>query len=131
MKTLLTLLVTIAGNVCAAQGTTIEAAALEVARKHNDNQQVFLDEMTVSSTAQAIGKNIRFTNVLRVRQGLSQAKRNEFQIALCSEMVPKICRANADNVALEKGLYYTFLYFNTYGEKLAEFIVNARACGRG
>ncbi len=86
--------------------------------------------MTVTSTAEAVGKNVRITNILRVKRGLSQAKRNEFQIALYDELVPKACKTNLENAAFEKGLYYTFLYFNTYGEKLAEFIVNKRACGR-
>lgn len=129
MKIFFSFLLLLTTVYASAQGVTVESVALFIARQHNE--KMLHDDMTVASTAQAIGKNVRVTNIIRVQRGLSQAKRNEFQIATYSEIVPNVCRVSLEDPAFTRGLYYTFIYFNTYGEKLAEFIVNRRACGRG
>lgn len=111
-----------------AQQYTIESVASDIARQHNANSKAVLDEMTVSSSATAAGKNVIFENVLKVKRGLSPSKLAEFQAALYMDHVPKVCQVNAQNPAFIKGLYYTFVYRNTYGEKLAEFVVDKSTC---
>ncbi|MGH6636522.1 MAG: hypothetical protein ACRED0_10470 [Gammaproteobacteria bacterium] len=59
---------------------TVESVATLIAQQHNAKANAYLDEMTVSNTAKAVGKNIIFTTVLTVKQGLSPAKLAEIQI---------------------------------------------------
>lgn len=106
----------------------IEEIAQTIAAQHNANSKALLDDMTVSSRAIAISRNVRFENVLRVKKGLSPAKLQEFSNELRRDMLPKVCQVNANNPAFDRGLYYTFTYINTYGEKLAEFDVNKNTC---
>jgi len=109
-----------------AANQTVEQAAADIAKRHNAAK--ITDEMTASSTAEARGKQIVFKNVLRVQKDLSKQKLDEFKSVLQEEIVPKTCMANADNVAfMNMGLYYTFVYFNTYGQKLAEITVDRAA----
>lgn len=113
----------------AEQGQTVESVAALIAQQHN--AQNYQDEMTVSNTAKAVGKNIIFTSVLRVKQGLPAAKLAEFKSALYNQMVPSICQVNAQNPAFnEKGLFYTLVNYNTYNEKLSEFVVDKSVCDK-
>lgn len=106
----------------------IEDIAQEIALQHNKNASAMLDQMTVSSRAIAISRNVRFENVLRVKKGLSSAQLKEYQDALRQEIVPGVCKQNANNPAFDRGLFYTFIYINTYGEKLAEITINKKTC---
>jgi len=111
-----------------AQIKQIEEIALNIANQHN--AKAMRDDMTVSSRATAKGRNVRFENVLRVKKGLSAAKLKEFSDETQREIVPKSCEVNAQNPAFDRGLNYTFVYTNTYGEKLAEFTVDKLVCRR-
>lgn len=111
-----------------AQNEQIEQIARDIAAQHNASATAMLDEMTVSSTATAARRNVRFENVLRVKKGLSPAKLKEFSDATKKEVFPKACAANAKNPAFGLGLTYTFTYKNTYGETLAEFTVDRHSC---
>ena len=105
---------------------TVDSVAAEIAKRHNAAK--IANDMTVSSTAEARGKLIVFKNVLRVQKDLPKQKLDEFRTTLHEEIVPKTCIANANNVAFMKmGLYYRFVYFNTYGQKLAEITVDRTA----
>ena len=111
-----------------AQIKQIEEIAQNIARQHNGNATAMLDEMTVSTRAVAIARNVRFEYVLKVKKGLPPAKLNEFSDETRREIVPKACAANAHNPAFDRGLTYTFFYTNSYGEKLAEFTVDKAVC---
>lgn len=113
-----------------AQIKQIEEIAQTIANQHNNTASANLDDMTVSTRAVAIGGNVRFEYVLRVKKGLSQAKLQEFSEVTQREIVPKSCAVNAKNPAFDRGLTYTFSYTNTYKEKLAEFIVDRAVCRR-
>lgn len=113
-----------------AQIRQIEEIAQNIANQHNANAKAMLDDMTVSSRASAKGRNVTFEYVLRVKKGLSAAKLKEFSDATQRDIVPKSCAVNAQNPAFGRGLNYTFLYTNTYGEKLAEFTVDKAVCSR-
>lgn len=127
MFCLLFLLLIISTPLLAEQGQTVESVAALIAQQHNARN--YQDEMTVSNTAKAVGKNIIFTSVLRVQKGLPQAKLAEFRTALYNEMVPPSCKANAQNIAFNQmGLFYTMIIYNTYDEKLAEFVVDKAVC---
>jgi len=110
------------------KGSTIEAIASQIANEHNKNSEKMTDNMTLSTSAKTDGMNVIFTNILNVKKGLSSQELKQFQTALYSEIVPGVCQQNTDNVAFEKGLYYTFVYYNNYNEKIAEIIVNNRTC---
>ena len=122
------------GSVASAQSLTpaqvkqIEEIAQTIAAQHNANAKAMLDDMTVSSQATAVGRNVRFKNVLRVKKGLPSAKLKEFSDETQREVVPRSCAVNAKNPAFDRGLSYTFVYFNTYGERLAEFTVDKAIC---
>lgn len=116
---------TLAESLSPAQ---IKQIAQGIAAQHNANAAAVLDEMTVSSTATAVGRNVRIENVLRVKKGLPPTKLKEFFDATRGEVVPKACAANVKNPAFDRGLTYTFAYKNTYGEKLAEFTVDQPSC---
>lgn len=118
----------LAESLSPAQIKQIELIAQNIAAQHNANAAAMLDDMTVSSTASAVGRNVRFENVLRVKKGLSPAKLKEFSDATKGEVIPKSCAANVKNPAFDRGLTYTFTYKNTYGEKLAEFTVDQPSC---
>ncbi len=105
---------------------TVESVAAEIAKLHNAAK--IADGMTVSSTAEARGKQVVIKTVLQVQKDLPKQKLDEFRSALQEEIVPKACMMNANNVAFMKmGLFYTFIYFNTYGQKLAEITVDRAA----
>lgn len=118
----------LAESLSPAQIKQIEQIAQNIAVQHNANAAAMLDDMTVSSTATAVGRNVRIENVLRVKKGLPPAKLKEFSDATRGDVVPKACAANAKNPAFDRGLAYTFIYKNTYGEKLAEFTVDQPSC---
>lgn len=117
-----------AQSLSPAQIKQIEEIAQNIANQHNANAKAMLDDMTVSSRAIAIGRNIRLEYVLRVKKGLPSAKLREFSDETQRDIVPKSCAVNAKNPAFDRGLSYTFTYTNTYGEKLTEFTVNKAVC---
>ncbi len=108
----------------------IEGIAQEIATQYNNNASSMTDEMTVSTRAVAVSRNVIFQNVLRVKKGLSKSQLREYQNAVRQEMVPGVCRQNANNPAFDRGLFYTFVYINTYGEKLAEIVIDKETCER-
>ena len=120
----------VAQSLSPAQIKQIEDIAQTIALQHNQNASAMLDNMTVSSRAIAVGRNIRFENVLRVKKGLPATKLKEFAEETQREVVPQSCAANAKNPAFDRGLSYTFTYINTYGERLAEFVVDKSTCSR-
>lgn len=113
-----------------AEKPSVEWIASEIARQHNANANSMKDQMTVSSSAQAVGKNVIFKYVLRVNRDVSKQKLGEYRSELYQEIVPKTCRANLDNPAFRDGLFYTFVYVSHYGQLLAELVVNLHVCGR-
>lgn len=60
-----------AQSLTGAQIKQIEEIAQSIASQHNANSKALLDEMTVSTRAIAIGRNVRFEYVLRVKKGSS------------------------------------------------------------
>lgn len=118
----------LADSLSPAQIKQIEQIAQAIAAQHNANAVAMLDDMTVSSAATAVGRNVRLEYVLRVKKGLPTAKLKEFSDATKAEVIPKSCAVNAKNPAFDRGLTYTFMYKNTYGEKLAEFTVDQSSC---
>ena len=117
-----------AQSLSPAQIKQIENIAQTIADQHNSTASANLDDMTVSTRAVAIGRNVRFEYVLRVKKGLPVAKLKEFSDETQREVIPKSCAANAKNPAFDRGLTYTFSYTNTYKEKLAEFVVDQAIC---
>lgn len=113
-----------------AQIKQIEEIAQEIARRHNAASKDALDDMTVSTSAVAIGRTVRFEYVLRVRRGLPQSKLSELSEELKREIVPATCRANISNAAFDRGLAYTFTYRSLAGEKLSEFTVDKQVCAK-
>lgn len=111
-----------------ARDMTIEQVAQMVADQHNANSSAMLDDLTMSSTAKAVGRNVRFETVNRFKRGLSANKIREFETELKREIIPKVCAVNKENVAFQKGLYYTFIYRNGYGEHLTTFNVDKALC---
>lgn len=120
----------VAQSLSPAQIKQIEDIAQTIALQHNQNAAAMLDDMTVSNRAIAVGRNVRFEYVLRVKKGLPATKLKEFSEETQRDVVPRSCVANAKNPAFDRGLSYTFIYINTYGERLAEFIVDKSTCSR-
>ena len=106
----------------------IEDIAINIAAQSTANNQAMLDEMTVSFNAVAIGRNVRFESVVRIKKGLPPNKIKEWLEAARAEMIPKACAQNANNPAFDRGLSYTFAYSNTYGEKLGDVFVDKTTC---
>jgi hypothetical protein len=117
-----------ANALTAEQIKQIEGIAQDIALQHNKNAANMTDEMTVST--RAVSRNVIFENILRVKKGLKRTELKEYQKAVSEEMVPRVCRQNANNPAFDRGLFYTFIYINTYGEKLAEIIIDKETCDR-
>ena len=108
--------------------TITAAIARNIAAQSNANKQAMLDDMTTSFNAIAVGRNVRFENVIRVKKGLPPNKIKEWLDTTRAEITPKSCAQNANNPALERGLSYTFAYSNTYGEKLGDVFVDKATC---
>ena len=106
----------------------IEEIAQNIATQHNSNVKSMLDDTTVSSRAIAVGRDVRIHNILRTKKGLTRAKIKEFSDETKREIVPKSCLVNINNPAFNRGLTYTFIYTNTYNERLAEFTVDQDMC---
>ncbi len=117
-----------ADSLSVAQIKQIEEVAQTIVAQHNADAKSMLDDMTVSTRATGVGRNVRIEYVLRVKKGLPAAKLKEFSDETQREIVPKACAANANNLAFSRGLTYTFAYANTYGERLAEFTVDLALC---
>lgn len=117
-----------AQNLSPAQIKQIEEIAQNIAAQSNANKQAMLDEMTVSFNAIAVGRNVRFENVIRVKKGLPPQKIKGWLDATRAEILPKACTQNAKNPAFNRGLSYTFAYSNTYGEKLGDVFVDKATC---
>ena len=117
-----------AQNLNPAQIKQIEDIARNIAAQSNANKQAMLDDMTTSFNATAVGRNVRFENVIRVKKGLPPNKIKEWLDATRAEITPKSCAQNANNPAFERGLSYTFAYSNTYGEKLGDVFVDKATC---
>lgn len=116
-------------SVVLAKNNTVESVASDIAKQHNDRKMT--DDMTLTSTAEARGKHVIFTNVLRVQKDVPKHKLDEFRSELYNDIVPKTCKVNSENVAFTKmGLYYTFIYFNKYNQKLAEITVDKDVCNK-
>jgi hypothetical protein len=112
-----------------AQIEQIEEIAQNIARQSNQNASAYLDEMTASFFATSNGRNVQFEYVLRVKKGLSHSEKKAFSDEIRREVIPGACRQNANNPAFDRGLNYTFIYKNTYGENLGEFNVDKKICG--
>lgn len=117
-----------AQNLTPAQIKQIEDIARNIAAQSNANKQAMLDEMTISFNAVAVGRNVRFENVIRVKKGLPPNTIKTWLDATRAEIIPKSCAQNADNPAFDRGLSYTFAYSNTYGEKLGDVFVDKATC---
>ena len=117
-----------AESLTTAQVKQIEDIAKAISSQHNANSEALLDDMTISTRAVAVARNVQIVNVLRVKKGLSPSELEKFSDELRREILPKACLQNANNPAFDRGLFYTFIYKNTYGEKLAEIVVNKETC---
>ena len=115
-------------GLSAAQIKQIEDIAGNIAAQSNANKQAMLDDMTVSFNAVAVGRNVRFENVIRVKKGLLPDTIKEWLDATRAEIIPKVCAQNAKNPAFDRGLSYTFAYSNAYGEKLGDVFVDQTTC---
>lgn len=115
-------------ELSAVQIKQIEDIAGNIAAQSNANKQAMLDDMTVSFNAVAVGRNVRFERVIRVKKGLPSNKIKELLDATQAEIIPKACAQNANNPAFDRGLSYTFAYNNTYGEKLGDVFVDQAIC---
>jgi hypothetical protein len=111
-----------------AEKLNVEWIASEIAKKHNESIKSNLDDMTISSTATAVGKNVIIKNIQRFRRNISKEKLSEYQSMLYKELVPNVCQANKNNPAFKQGLYYTFIYVSHYDQKLAKFTFNEKTC---
>ena len=89
---------------------SVEWVAENIAKNHNDNASILVDNMVVSTSASSIGKNVIFYYVLKVQKNLSVNKLKDFKKELIKEIVPKVCQANKESEAFNKGLFYTFIY---------------------
>ena len=45
------------------------------------------------------------------------------------EMLPQVCAANREVFSWKKGISSTYVYDNTYGERIGELVMDERACG--
>ena len=117
-----------AQNLTPAQIKQIEDIARNIAAQSNANKQAMLDDMTVSFNAVAVGRNVRFENVIRVKKGLPPNKIKEWLDATRAEITPKSCAQNANNPAFDRGLSYTFAYSNKKKEKLGDVFVDKATC---
>jgi len=111
-----------------AQIKQIEDIAKTIASQSNANKQAMLDDMTASFHAVAVGRNVIFENIIRVKRGLSPENINTWLEATRAEILPRACTQNKENPAFDRGLSYTFSYSNTYGEKLGIVFVDKASC---
>lgn len=58
-------------KLSALQIKQIENIARNIAKQSNSNKHTMLDEMTASFNVVAIGRNVRFENVLRVKKRIT------------------------------------------------------------
>ena len=114
----------------AAQIKQIEEIAAEIAKQSNANKHLHLDDMTSSFNTIAAGRNVRFENVLRVKNDLSRDEITQWLVATQQEIIPSTCAQNVNNPAFDRGLSYTFSYTSMYEQKMGEIIVDKTTCKR-
>lgn len=113
-----------------AQIRQIEEIAAEIAKQSNANKHMNIDDMTVCFNVTSSGRNVRFENVLRVKNGLSQSEIMEWLVATQQEIIPQVCAQNSNNPAFDRGLSYTFSYSSIYGQKMGDILVDKETCKR-
>ena len=111
-----------------AEKPSLEWIASEISKQHNNNSEKMKDDITISSTAQAVGKSVTLINIIRTGANKSKQWLDERRVTVYKDTLPKVCKANANNPAFKDGLFYTFLYISDSGQLLAEFIINKEVC---
>ncbi len=129
-KSVLGAAVTSSQELNPAQIKQIEEIAAEGAKQSNANKHLYLDDMTVSFNAVSAGRNIRFENVLRVKNGLTQNEIAQWLAATQQEIISQACAQNANNPAFERGLSYTYSYSSIYEQKMGDVFVDKATCKR-
>jgi hypothetical protein len=115
-------------NSIFADKPSLEWIASEIAKQHNNNSENLKNDVTISSTAQAVGKNVIFKNIIRTGANKSKQWLDEHRALLYQDVVPKVCQANVNNPAFKDGLFYTFVYISDSGQLLAEIVINKQVC---
>lgn len=103
-----------------ADKPSVESVAIEVAKAINSKS---------GAVAQAKGKNVIITNVIKTSPNKSKQWLDEHKSLVYQDLVPQVCRNNSSNPAFKDGLFYTFVYVSDSGQLLAEIVVNKQVCG--
>ncbi len=109
----------------AVAGST-EQLATAIAGKHNANPARLNDEMTVSSTARAVGTRVVITNVMRLKPNITIPEKLEFERQLKLQLRAEMC-ATARQV-FKAGITYDLVFTSTYEQLVAAFPVAERDC---
>lgn len=110
----------------AEPGQTIEQVASTIAQNYNAAPPT--NPMTISTRASADGRRVTFFYVLKVIKDPPQAKLSELRAAMYADAVPKICALEGNKITLGFGMSYRLVYDNTFGQRLAEIIVDKGVC---
>ena len=120
--------ITHAQSLNSTQIKQIEEIAQAIALQSNASSKEALDKSAVPNHTTAVGRNVRFEYVSLTKKGLAPTRIKVIADAVWHQVFPRVCKANANNLAFDRGLYYTFIYLNNYGEKITEFDVDKASC---
>jgi hypothetical protein len=111
-----------------AQINQLNDIARKIADQYNSTSYKHLDSRLLSTKAVAIGYNVQFEYVLFVKKGTRQNILEEASNEIRRSVILGACDENSRNEAFNRGLYYTFKYTGSNGEKIANFNVNKTLC---
>ena len=114
----------------ALEGATIEQVAASIASRYNEVDAKVYDPMTAWSSAKAVGKQVIFTYVLRVRPNLSSDELKQFRLSSITELTRRTCAVPGNHIGFDRGMAYIFVYLSESNQDLLRFSVDKERCAQ-
>ena len=109
-------------------GKTVEQTVAQIASDYNDGPAKADDRMIAWSSAKAAGKEVIFTNVLRLRPNLSADELKQFREASIPDVTRQTCALPGNHIGFDRGMVYTFVYLSQSNQGLMRFSVDRKIC---
>lgn len=113
-----------------AQIQQIEGIAQDIAARTNANIKANPQSADLPRSASAQGRNVTFVYYINLRPGVSQEQLTEWRRLTEAELIPSVCKQNANNPAFPRGLSYTYDYQTRDGNQLGKVFIDQAKCMR-
>lgn len=115
------------GTIETSKRNLVEELARKITQKYNANAERMKNNWILSTSASAVGSSVTYKYVVNVKRTyplVSNAK--EFSNELRNDVIFNTCRTDSEKNIFKKGVNFTYIYYNIWKEKVAEFNVRAK-----